>query len=136
MPAPLQDLKSPNILVDSQWRIKIGGALRSACSLARLPAHAKHGSAGVATRGQAAAKKADFFRLCADFGLSRLLKGGRKFVTAGLESGTPEWMAPEVLRTEGGSAAADVYSYGVVLWEVLTGGRLQLCRGWLCGVVL
>ena len=62
-----QDLKSPNILIDNQWRIKIG-----------------------------------------DFGLSRLLKGGKKFVTANVESGTPEWMAPEILRTEGGSDKSDV----------------------------
>ena len=32
-----------------------------------------------------------------------------------------EWMAPEVLRSEGYDEKADVYSFGVVLWEVLTG---------------
>jgi serine/threonine protein kinase len=30
-------------------------------------------------------------------------------------------MAPEVLRCEAVTEAADCYSYGVVLWEVLTG---------------
>lgn len=30
-------------------------------------------------------------------------------------------MAPEVLRCEAVTEAADVYSYGVVLWEVITG---------------
>lgn len=30
-------------------------------------------------------------------------------------------MAPEMLRCECVTEAADVYSYGVVLWEVLTG---------------
>lgn len=32
-----------------------------------------------------------------------------------------QWMAPEVLRSEKYGEAADVYSYGVVLWEVITG---------------
>ncbi len=31
------------------------------------------------------------------------------------------WMAPEVLRGETYTAKADIYSYGVVLWEILTG---------------
>lgn len=30
-------------------------------------------------------------------------------------------MAPEILRSERYDESADVYSYGVVLWEVLTG---------------
>jgi len=30
------------------------------------------------------------------------------------------WMAPEVIRERGYSKAADVYSLGVVVWEILT----------------
>jgi serine/threonine protein kinase len=30
-------------------------------------------------------------------------------------------MAPEVLRCESVAEPADVYSYGVVLWELITG---------------
>lgn len=32
--------------------------------------------------------------------------------------GTPEWMAPEMLRCEDYDEKADVWSFGVVLWEV------------------
>eukprot|EP01047_Picozoa_sp_COSAG01_P007737 COSAG01_NODE_296_length_19281_cov_212.029507_15_plen_118_part_00 len=34
--------------------------------------------------------------------------------------GTPAWMAPEVLRGEEYSRSADIYSYGVILWEMVT----------------
>ncbi|PNH09176.1 Serine/threonine-protein kinase CTR1, partial [Tetrabaena socialis] len=55
----------------------------------------------------------------ADFGLSRMRQ--RTYVSSGAASGSPEWMAPEVLRCERYAEAADVYSFGVVLWELLTG---------------
>ena len=32
--------------------------------------------------------------------------------------GTPAWMAPEVLRGEEYSLSADMYSFGVVIWEL------------------
>jgi serine/threonine protein kinase len=34
--------------------------------------------------------------------------------------GTPLWMAPEVLYGQSYTYSADVYSYGIVLWEILT----------------
>lgn len=43
-------------------------------------------------------------------------------VNAG-ETGTYRWMAPEVIRHEPYSTAADVYSFGIVLWELLTRER-------------
>ena len=32
--------------------------------------------------------------------------------------GTPCWTAPEVLRGEKYSESADVYSFGIIMWEV------------------
>jgi serine/threonine protein kinase len=53
----------------------------------------------------------------ADFGLSR--PWGDSLMTQ--EVGTKKWMAPEVMRGESYDEKADVYSFGIVLWELLTG---------------
>ena len=36
------------------------------------------------------------------------------------ETGTYRWMSPEVIRHEPYTQTADVFSYGVVLWQLLT----------------
>jgi len=72
------DLKSPNILVDDKWRVKI-----------------------------------------ADFGLARMRQATQVSAKSQFH-GTPEWMAPEMLRAEDYDEHADSYSFGVVLWELLT----------------
>jgi len=57
-------------------------------------------------------------KLC-DFGLSRYQE---KFESDNQgKIGTPHWMAPEILRGEMYTEKADVYSFGVILWEMLTG---------------
>jgi hypothetical protein len=72
-----RDLKSPNLLVDNNWNVKV-----------------------------------------ADFGLSRWKHS--TFLSSKSTAGTPEWMAPEVLRNENSNEKCDVYSFGVILWELAT----------------
>eukprot|EP01088_Endostelium_zonatum_P020602 TRINITY_DN7677_c0_g1_i1.p1 TRINITY_DN7677_c0_g1~~TRINITY_DN7677_c0_g1_i1.p1 ORF type:complete len:377 (-),score=59.44 TRINITY_DN7677_c0_g1_i1:155-1285(-) len=53
-----------------------------------------------------------------DFGLSRIVE---ESLTGTMTScGTPCWTAPEILRNERYTEKADVYSYGIVLWEMST----------------
>lgn len=53
-----------------------------------------------------------------DFGLSRI-KAHENDMTG--NCGTIQWMAPEILASEAYAEPADVYSYGIILWELLTG---------------
>eukprot|EP00698_Gefionella_okellyi_P021646 TRINITY_DN7060_c0_g1_i2.p1 TRINITY_DN7060_c0_g1~~TRINITY_DN7060_c0_g1_i2.p1 ORF type:complete len:532 (+),score=86.41 TRINITY_DN7060_c0_g1_i2:159-1754(+) len=52
----------------------------------------------------------------ADFGLACVRSGS----FANSLAGSPAWMAPEVLSSDRYTEACDVYSWGVVLWEMLT----------------
>ncbi|KAK9070856.1 hypothetical protein SSX86_009424 [Deinandra increscens subsp. villosa] len=54
----------------------------------------------------------------ADFGVARV-KSHTGVMTA--ETGTYRWMAPEVIEHKPYDHKADVFSFGVVLWELLTG---------------
>ena len=72
-----RDLKSPNLLVDKHWMVKV-----------------------------------------CDFGLSRMKT--HTFLSSKSNFGTPEWMAPEVLRNEPSDEKSDIWSYGVIFWELLT----------------
>jgi len=51
-----------------------------------------------------------------DFGLSKFVDT-KHVMTA---CGTPAYAAPEVLRNSDYSMSADVYSFGIVLWELVT----------------
>lgn len=53
-----------------------------------------------------------------DFGLSRWKNG--TFLTTKSGRGTAQWMAPEVLRNEPSNEKSDVFSFGVILWELMT----------------
>lgn len=54
----------------------------------------------------------------ADFGLSTMLVGSKHESSCGVHS--PQWAAPEVLGEGIYSKASDVYSFGIILWEILT----------------
>ncbi|CAH8385369.1 unnamed protein product [Eruca vesicaria subsp. sativa] len=56
-------------------------------------------------------------KLC-DFGLSIMMEGTT--VNDIVPAGTPEWVAPEVIRNEPLSEKCDIYSFGVIMWELCT----------------
>jgi GTPase SAR1 family protein len=56
-----------------------------------------------------------------DFGLAKRMYAGRlqeNVHTRGVSN--PTWLAPEIMRAEPFSVQSDVYSYGIILWELLT----------------
>ncbi|CAN1826078.1 Serine/threonine-protein kinase EDR1 [Linum perenne] len=53
-----------------------------------------------------------------DFGLSRLKH--ETFLSTKTGKGTPQWMAPEVIRNERSDEKCDIYSFGIILWELAT----------------
>ncbi|PNX54595.1 serine/threonine-protein kinase CTR1-like protein, partial [Trifolium pratense] len=53
-----------------------------------------------------------------DFGLSRTK--ANTYLSSRTAAGTPEWMAPEVIRGEPSNEKCDVFSFGVILWELVT----------------
>ncbi|MCI0490048.1 MAG: serine/threonine-protein kinase [Blastocatellia bacterium] len=63
-----------------------------------------------------------------DFGIAKLLKTDQLLQTAvetraGVRMMTPEYASPEQVRGEATTTVSDVYSLGVVLYELLTGHR-------------
>ncbi|CAN0896691.1 Probable serine/threonine-protein kinase SIS8 [Linum grandiflorum] len=59
-------------------------------------------------------------KIC-DFGLSRIMV--TKPVVDSSSAGTPEWMAPELIRSEPFTEKCDIFSLGVIMWELCTLNR-------------
>lgn len=69
----------------------------------------------------------------ADFGVARVIEYNGHMTA---ETGTYRWMAPEVIEHKPYDEKADVFSFAVVLWELLTckvgrAGEGVPCGGWL-----
>lgn len=56
-------------------------------------------------------------KIC-DFGLSRMMIDAPMRDTS--SAGTPEWMAPELIRNEPFTEKCDIFSLGVIMWELCT----------------
>ncbi|XP_058219500.1 serine/threonine-protein kinase EDR1-like isoform X1 [Rhododendron vialii] len=59
-------------------------------------------------------------KIC-DFGLSRIMSDST--MSDSSSAGTPEWMAPELIRNEPFSEKCDIFSLGVIMWELCTLNR-------------
>ena len=56
-----------------------------------------------------------------DFGIAKLLEGTTQFTATNAITGTPAYMSPEQAQGEKLDARTDIYSLGVVLYEMITG---------------
>ncbi len=61
--------------------------------------------------------------LLADFGIARSVQSETQLTLAGAAIGTPTYMAPEQIDGSTIDARSDLYSLGLVGWEMLTGRR-------------
>ena len=66
---------------------------------------------------------ADGRALLADFGIARLIGSAEHHTRTGDAIGSPAYLAPEQVAGEELTAALDIYSFGLVLLEALTGRR-------------
>ena len=69
---------------------------------------------------------ADGRLVLADFGIARIMQDNNRIAAStltgtGIFLGTPEYMAPEMIRGENIDHRADIYELGIVLFEMLSG---------------
>jgi serine/threonine-protein kinase len=56
-----------------------------------------------------------------DFGISHLVEGSKRLTRTGKMIGTPEYIAPEQLRDRAIDVRTDIYSLGIMMYELLAG---------------
>ncbi len=59
--------------------------------------------------------------LLSDFGLAKMLEESLQLTTSGASIGTPQYMSPEQAQGLSADRRSDIYSLGVVLYEMVTG---------------
>lgn len=56
-----------------------------------------------------------------DFGLAKMLEANQQLTAMGVALGTPEFMSPEAAESKPVDGRSDIYSLGVLLFQMLTG---------------
>ena len=56
-----------------------------------------------------------------DFGIARSIKGDAGSTQEGILMGTPYFMSPEQIKGEKADASTDIYSLGIIMYEIVTG---------------
>nr|CAB3263622.1 MAPKKK9/10/11 mitogen-activated protein kinase kinase kinase 10 [Phallusia mammillata] len=108
----------PQVLVD--WALQIAQGMQYLHYEAPVPLiHRDLKSSNVLIKEPLGAADDIFYKTMkiSDFGLAREMYKTTRMSAAG----TYAWMAPEVIKTSTYSKASDVWSYGILLWELLTG---------------
>jgi TPR repeat protein len=57
----------------------------------------------------------------ADFGIAKIVEGSTVMTRTGMVTGTPEYMAPEQAQAQTIDHRADIYSLGILAYQMLTG---------------
>ncbi|CAN0479062.1 unnamed protein product, partial [Ectocarpus sp. 8 AP-2014] len=115
-----RDLKSLNVLIDENWVTKVRVVLCDAfpcCFLFFLLATQRLSRRVPRWQGQGRPYLLE--SMVTDFGLSRFKATSVSEKMTG-QAGTYHWMAPEVINSQHYTEKADVFSYGIILWEIFT----------------
>ncbi|MCB1775837.1 MAG: protein kinase [Candidatus Competibacteraceae bacterium] len=109
-----------------QQRIRKGLELAEALSIGRAIAEALHYAHRRGVIHRDIKPQNILFRengqpVLSDFGIAKTLGANSIMTRTGLSLGTPRYMSPEQIRGQAVDARADIYSFGVLFYEMLTG---------------
>lgn len=122
-----RDLKSHNILLnetfieknDGEWTIKTSELVSSGSGQAVKPSSSSTLSRiDHSDRSSKLNSEATIIAKIGDWGSARAQLSGSRTMTHGV--GTACWLAPEVIKHARCSQSSDVYSFGIILWEIAT----------------
>jgi serine/threonine protein kinase len=109
--------------LDTTGQLPIGLAALYGAQMARALHYAhQHGiiHRDVKPSNMLLAKENPFHLLLADFGIAKI-QGLRGMTKSGIAIGTPEYMSPEQAEGKESDPRSDIYSLGIVLYEMLAG---------------